>query len=1036
MEPKKKLKLIPIWQFFKDMPLLNKLVFGLAFLALVGVSTWAWISTNNPVRWVIEVSEVSEASQDQVVLRTYAHNYRTMHTEIGAWKEDVVYVASRITPQAWLVMAFVVVQVLGWAYLLAAATYVRNVVAYAIFFAFAILIFLANSRASGSTALYWLTNAGLAVLVLGPAFLLQQEMLKLKFVARVLVFFLAASMPFALRYFNGGWLALHTATADMMLVLVVVAAVYIVFISNDLTNLIFYLATNARNPKHRVKFPLIFTVFLVLSAIEFVMLQKEMGWNLLSEGDDIALRPMQLLLVAAVIAVGTKQNMGPPLKSYIPNLPMSHGFVALGVICISFVAYMVSLGEYLFLHLVERFAMMLFFLTGIAHFFYVFYNFGPLIRGRINFYFLSMMPRRLMYFFVVIVAVAGTFTLEASSQGKSQRLLKETIYNRLGDDALLRGQNQEAMLHYAAAIYEARGSVKANYNLAMLELGLRGELTKAREHFKHASDFIPFPYAYLNWGNLEQSEYSPSQARFVLRQSTQRQANPYVSNNLAKAFLDTHEPDSAILEMKEALRMQPGNGAFYANLSRIYMNYDKVEEAKKFLEAGLALPQVHRATVTNALYLNLRHGTQIDVPETLLQQASIRNSWETSFNFAVDRYQRGDFMGAHHLLTHGQSDVQSYADSNAAISLRPDSLLLDGMLLFERGEIARAISRMDFIDVNFPSLRPFTNHFLGVAFFGAGLPEMAAAFFRKSVEYGRTSDLLAGAMMEFDRGNLEDAFLLLNLARGQDSTLGGMVNTEMAKLQFANGDYFFATLGFDAGTLTANDWMQVGIAAGKRGNKAAALEAFRHVIELDSMNTAPYLEMAKISLALGDSLAMDNLQPALERSPQDVALNVVHARILVQQGRLATAQAVVQNLQGRAPQDRSVRIVAAELAAARGDTASAIRELDQLRKESPVDPEVVLPLSHLYRAKRMDFEGQNMVMEAKNINPENPDFWYEIAHFERLLVRPEEAGANALEAMKRVTSLERSREIAEEFKEEIATFKTQHPDDEEYDNGN
>ncbi|HEX2899619.1 MAG TPA: tetratricopeptide repeat protein, partial [Bacteroidia bacterium] len=277
---------------------------------------------------------------------------------------------------------------------------------------------------------------------------------------------------------------------------------------------------------------------------------------------------------------------------------------------------------------------------------------------------------------------------------------------------MLHGEETEAMLQYSAAVSEARGSVKGNYNLAMLEMSLTGDLVKAREHFKFSSSFIKFPYSFLNWGNLEQSEYSPRQASVVMRRGTREVPNAYLSNNLAKAFLQLDEPDSAILEMKEALRLQPDNSAFYSNLGRIYMDYDKVDEAKKFLESGLDLPKVHRATVTNALFLNLRHGSKIAVSEDLLQLPHIRESWETNFNFAIDRYHQGDIEGARRLLTRNQPEAASYSDSTASGSLRADSLLLDGMLLFEKGEIARAISRMDFIDVNFPVYRPYTNHFL------------------------------------------------------------------------------------------------------------------------------------------------------------------------------------------------------------------------------------------------------------------------------------------------------------------------------------
>ncbi len=1031
MEPKKKLKLIPIWQFFKDMPLINKLMFGALFLSLCGAATMTVLSAENPVRWVLEVNELSQSSEEQVTLRSYTQNYRTMQTEIGAWKEDVVYFATRITPQAWQVWAFVIAQILGWAFLLASVSYVRNFVAYAIFFVFGILSFLVNSSDTGTNLQYWLVNLGFAIVVFVPAFLLQQEIIRLKFALRVLIFGVGVALPFGLQYFQGGWVQLHGASAEITLVLLLLTAVYLIFISNDFSNLLFYLATNAKSQKYRFKFPVIFTAFLVISAIEFVMLQKEMRWDLLSEGDDIAIRPIYLVALAAIISIGTKQNLGPVLKNFIPNLPMSNGIAALGLISVSFIAYMTSLGEYLFLHLLERFAIIFFFLTGLAHFFYIFYNFGPLIRARVNFYFLSMMPRRLMYFFVVIFAVAGAVALEGSSQASSGRLVKETMYNRLGDDALLRGEETEAMLQYTAAMSEARGSVKANYNLAMLQMGLTGDLNKAREHFNYASSYIPFAYAYLNWGNLEQSEYSPRQASVVLRKGTKAVSNPYLSNNLAAAFLQLDEPDSAILEMKEALRILPENSAFYSNLGRIYMVYDKIPEAKSFLEAGLDLPKIHRATITNALFLNLRHNTKIVVDEKLAESPDIKESWETNFNFAIDRYHQGDIEGARRLLSRGQSEPSSYSDSTASGSLRADSLLLDGMLLFERGEIARAISRMDFIDVNFPVYRPYTNHFLGVSFFGKGSPEMAAAFFRKSIEYGRTSDLLAEAQMEFDRGNLDYAYLQLNLARSQDSTLFLDANVETAKIQLANGDYFFATIGFDPSVLTVADWMQIGLSAGKRGNKPAALEAFRRVITLEPENTAPFVEMARISIEMGDSLALENLLPAIEIDPEDLDVNIVHAQVLIWLGDVAAAKPIVTKLRTNAGKDRKVRIVSAQFAAAQGDTTNAIKEFEQLRKENPIDPAVVLPLSRIYRAKRMDFEGQNMMIAAKDLNPENPDFWYEIAHFERLLVRPEEAGANALEAMKRATSIDRSRQISEEFKEEIASFRALHPGEEE-----
>lgn len=1036
MEPKKKLKVIPMWTFFTAMKLVDKLLFGIVFIALIGTAAVAIMAAENPVRWTLDVNEVTESTQEQVTLRSYTHNYRQIDTQIGAWKEQVVYVASRIAPQPWLVLSFIIAQVLGWAYLLASASYVRNVVAYVIYFAFAILVFVASAMNAEKTTSFWLVNGGLAVLLLAPAYLLQQEILKLAFGLRLLIFAVVAALPFGIKYYEGGWLELHSASVGMMPVLAVVTIVYLVFIANDINNLIFYLATNAKNPKYRVKFPIIFTVFLVLTAIEFLMLQKEMGWEMVASDNEIGLRPMFLIATASLLAVGTKQALGPVLKNFIPNLGMSMGFVAIPLIGLSFMAYLVATGEYLFLHMVERLGISLLFFTGVGHFFYMFYNFGPLIRARVNFYYLSMMPRRLMYFFVVVIAIAGTVLLEAAGMAKSSRLFSETMYNRMGDDEVLRGNLPEAMLHYRTAVQNARGSVKGNYNLGMLEISTGGDLAKAREHFRHASDFIPFAYAYLNWGNLEQSDYNPIRAKAVLQDGVRKAPNAYVHSNLAQAMLRLDEPDSAILQLKQAMLLQPNNGGLYANMGRLYMDYEKPDEAEKFFTSGLELREVHRAIVTNTFFMNMRHGTTMPISDEILQSPAVKDSWETIYNSALERYKVGDLEGAARRLAHG-STGNPFTDSTASGSLRPDSLLLDGMLLFEQGQVDRAMSRMDYIDVNYPEYRAYTNHFLGAAFFGQGLPEMAAAYFRKSVEHGRSSDILSEAMMEFDRGNFDYALLQLYLARATDTTLAQLVSKEEAKLQYANGDYFFASLGFNQADLSMGDWMQIGIAAGKRGNQPAALEAFRRAIELDSKSTAPYLEMAKISLALGDSLAMENLQPGLDKAPKDLDLNVVHASILLGKGDVAGAARIGESLKASAPKNRDVRIITARITAAKGDTTTAIAELEQLRKENPILPAVILPLSHIYRAKRMDFEGQNMLMAAKDINPENPDFWYELAHFERLLARPEESGANAVEAMRRATSIERSKHIAEEFKEEIASFRTLHPAvEEDQDNGN
>ena len=1031
MEPKRKLKHIPLWQFFTRMKSLEKVLFAVLFAGLLASCVWAVVAANDPSRWVQEIGEVSEGRLHEIPLRTYTQNYRTMSTEVGAWKEDVLHYASIITPTKPLVLAFIILQVLGWGFLLTSATYIKHFLSYVVFLAFTILVVVANSMGPELTPLDWAVNIGLAAVLLGAAGLFQQGILKFGYVWRLLMFLVIAAAPFTLQYFQGGWIQLHGTTVGMMPILVIVALIYLFMISNDISNLIFFVATNAKNPKYRVRFPIIFSVFLVITAIEFILVQKELSWDLLSEGDDIAFRPIHLVILASIVMTGTKQNLFPLLRERITNLSMAMGLAALGVIGLSFIAYEVSMGEYLFLHLVERIAALLFFFTGIFHFFYVFYNFSPLIRAKVNFYYLSMLPRRLMYFFVVAASVGGTIVVEAANQAPEKRLYSSTFYNQLGDHSLLEGKTTEAMLQYKTSTGFARGSVKGNFNLAMLEINSGGSMMNASEYLRHSCDFIPFAPSYINWSNLEQSQLSPAQAAVILREGTKEVDDPIVWSNLAKAFFQTEQPDSAILALKEALRLDPNNSVYYGKMGHIYMEYDKIEEAKKFFEAGLKLPEIHPLLVSNALFFNMSTDANLDVPVEILELPKFKNRWESIYNFALDRYKSGDLAAAQKILSRGRAEVDLVNDSTSSGALRPDSLLLDGMLKFEEGKIDQAISRMDYIDVNFPAFRPYTSHFLGVAFFGQGIPEMVASFFKKSVENGRYSDLLSESMMEFDRGNLDYAFMQLNLARVQDTTLLDQVNKEMAKVQLANGDYFYASIGFDMGSLTLADWMQVGIASGKRDNRAAALEAFRRAIEKDERSTAPYLEMARISLRLKDSLALENLQPALDRKPDDLEINLVHAAVLLSKGETAKAEAILKKFEGKASQLRAFKLSKASLMAAKGDTSGAIAAYEKLRKENPIDPATLLPLSDLYLASGQSFEGQNMLLEAININPENPDFWYNIALFERQLIRPEEAGANARQAMNHSTSIARATAIGEEFKEEIAKFLILHPSEED-----
>jgi predicted Zn-dependent protease len=1011
MEPIKKLKLIPLHQFFKIMDGPGKALYLVLFVALLASAVGMFIASNDPSQWVLSIDEVHTTEPELVELRSYEQNYRKMETEITAWKEDAVFFASPMTPKSWIIFAFVVLQVLGWGYLMTAASYIKNFVGYAAFFLYAIAIFLSKAFEAIAPDQYWLFNLGLAVLIFVPAYLLQQGILKLGFALRLALFLAITAFPFILSYAFKGWLGLHGASVGMFPVLAFVVIAYFLFISKDISQLMFFVGTNLPKQSWRAKFPVFFAVFLVIEALEFLMLHNAMGWQFLAGAEQFPVRPIHLLVVVSILMPGINQNLSFVVKDNMDNRSFSTLITALGLVATSAIFLHIALGEYLFLYALDRMLSLLFFIAGLLHFFYMYYNFGPMLKARMNFYYLSMMPKRLMFVFVVAATLLLSLGFEASEGMKTQRLFAAVAYNRHADHEMLEGRFVEATALYNAACASALGTVKGNYNQAMLMMRTGGAATEIKDLLARASGFIPFAPAWLNLGNLEMEGGVPSQAKYYLRKGWEMVKTPELANNLAQAHLLMGEPDSAIISMKEALRLAPEMPVLYANMGKIYLDHGKYKPAEEFLKAGLALPEPGSAVATNALLLNMVAGTELVVPESLLQQAGMKDSRSAMFNFAVERYKRRDFEGASALL-----------DSMLITNETPDALLLDGMIRFEQGDIGGAISRMEFMDVNHRNYMKFTNHFLGVGFFNAGVPELAASFFAKSVENGRQDDLINQAYMEIDRGDHEYGYMLLNQTRTQDSSLFDLVAREEALLQVATGEYFFASLGFDLGTLTPSEWVRAGIYAGQKGNRPAALEAFRHAIELDSTAVAPYLEMGKISIELGDSLAAENLLPGLKHHPKDIGLRVQLARAALVAGNRAEGEKYLADLEKEAKDDFGVRCLKAEITALKGDTASAMEQYQALYKLQPLASPAVLGLARLMRAKRMDFEGQNLMNDVLGINPRNPDYWYEMAQFERLLDRREEVARAAQSAIGLETNPARAKAIAEEFKLEITEF--------------
>lgn len=1022
---KRKLKVIPIYKFFLIMDLPSKVIFLTLFLGLSALCVGTVISADDPVQWSMDVVEVPATQQQVVPLIEYESNYRTMTAEVQAYKENVIIGPRMIIPKSWMVLAFAIAMALGWTALLTGASYIKGYGIYGAFLLYGIFsmterIFEVVYPGSGL-----LISFGLVALAAIPAFLLQQGYIKLKLWMRFLIFLVLVGGPYLVLHQMAGWEGLHRASAEAFQIYLFFSLAFLFLVASEINNLVFYLATNAKKRKYRLRSNILLGVFIVLIGIQFMMLQDALGWKLVEIPPDFPFRPLHLVAFSALVMVGTKQNLYPALKDYINNRGLSFALLGIGLLGMGIFFFHSMLGEMLYRYSIERLAIIIIFLTSLFHLGYTYFNFGTLLRARINFYYISMMPRKLMYFFVVIATFLIGFGMEASSGFHSRPSFSTSFYNRLADAYLVEGDKAQAMGYYNASVGVAEGSVKGNYNRAILAWTIAENPDLAEKHFQQSTQFLPFPPAYINLAALELETGVASQAMYYLKEGLGKTNDQYLHNNLAQIYVMMGEPDSAIIHTKEALRLDPNNSTFYGNLATIYMDYERFDEAAKYFKAGLECDPVSPMTVTNAFFLDLAYGGNLDVGEEVVRRPEVRDHLEAWFNLAISRFRRQDMESTRNILDSLTATIDNGLPDSLKGGYRPPELLyLDGCVLFEEGQVTNAITRMEFLDHNYPNFRPLTKHFLGAAYHGQGVPGMAADFYRKSVENGRTTDIFNEALMEIDRGNQDFAFMQLNLARSQDSTVREEVSKEMVLLQMARGEYLLASIGFDVSSLTRNEWTRVGLYAGQIGNIPAALEAFRKLIVQDSSDVTPYLEMGRISLANGDPLASANLQPGLDLEPNNVELQTEMARAHFAAGETKKGLEFGKKALAGGATTPDLKFLEAEVAVVEKDTQKAIILLDTLQKRHPLKEKVVIQLSLLLRSTHQEIKAQNLIIESLELNRMSPTLELELARVERELGRIGEAAQAAQRAMVKEVSLERISVIQEEFAKEIQLYES------------
>ncbi|MEM9984025.1 MAG: hypothetical protein AAF804_02925, partial [Bacteroidota bacterium] len=853
----------------------------------------------------------------------------------------------------------------------------------------------------------YLLEFGLILLFLGLAYLFQRETLKAKLWLRWGLFFVMLLGLFGWSYQDGDWLAIHQMWGYSFIYLAVLSLVFVLFLGKDANNFLVFLATNRKNPQHRLAAPWVYLglglwLFLTLIWLDFYL---ELGLLVKSEP---GLRPSHLLAVLALLTPFLSQNQFHQVKDVFSSTGVYTLMIgAWGLISLSFWWVYTSSFDPILVYGIDRLASVAFMGVGLGYLLYLLLNHQRLLRQRINLYYLLGNGPKVAFSLVWIAGITFWVFIEGSESWKTMRILSHSYAIQFADRFYQQGEWNDADIHYDIARKAVISSPKANYNLASLRLGRVEETLATAKLYQASGSRFNFPYGYLNAANLLRLRNRPGSAQESLKAGTDRfPGYAPLWNNLGNLLLERSEPDSAILAYQRGLLADLDASSIYSNLAQVYWRYDRKQEVVEFLQSSLETSSPSEATQINAWWYQALHPGTFDLPP--LSEAA---SPLLTYNYKLATFKEADSAG--------RGQIKALANTGQA----PDATLLEAFLLYREDSVALATSRLSYLAESYPNYASRAFFLMGVDYYQRGAPELAKYFFERQAQAGDTLGRLYAAKMKIDLGMAEEARADLSLLRAEAETLWLPCTKEISMLLRAYGQELYAQIEYDPSQLSFEEKVRMGRYADSMSYFSTALNIFQEIAAQAAANPIPYLELGRIYNRYCDTLALVNLGLGLAQNQGNEALSIQRAKALICQGEVAAAQSLLESL---APSDPELKkewgLVRAAAWLAKQDTATAQEALLGLVEAYPFDSRSTLNLAELLLAQA-DYGALNaLVGNALTLNDQNPYYWYYFARSAQGLEFPEDVAFGAQKAIELAYREAERKRWSREFAAELRTL--------------
>lgn len=962
------------------------------------------LSSVVPSLFGISLNQVSEATESWIPLWDIHYLFRAIEIDFPVYRQSLTFSATPISPEAFPVWTFIVLQAFGWSLLLAATTRLKTFWTYLFFLLYALFLHfsgVANHLAGGAEMLGYGIEFIWIIGGLILAYSRQVDWITWQLPLTWAVLFAWTLAPMVILGMNESWIPLHdvmTRTYPFQLILLIP---FVMFVGKEPINLVVYFTTNRKQPTQRFSTMMVVTSLVLVLVLELLWLLDALG---IVDLGGMFIRPLYVFLLAALVMPATALNLFGQVRKIFPRSAfLSVLLISWTLISLSFVAVNLSVMDPLFILVFERLIAVLFFGVGLGYTIFLFSNHLRLFQRKIHLYYLMGRGHRLGLAVVWLIGIIFLVIAEGYQGWRGIRLFAHVAANHAADQQLLQGNSEEAEVIYQAALNNSPISPKTNYNLASISVRNPKRLEETIQYYQTATSILDFPYARINGALLlSVSEKKPEAIELLSGGDHVGEAYAERLNNLGILLKQAGQADSAVVVFQKALLMSPHLASAAVNLAEVYRENDRPDEALSFYQLAMESDELSAPVLAAGLEYELTTGAGLSIPAI---PAEFQDPLLT-YHDMLHRWHAGDSLDWEAVL------------QLASSSSEQGPVMLDLLRQFDQDSIDYAISRTEYLSRSFPARAAGLWNVLGGAYLSRSVPEMAEYCFQQAGLAGSAKGQFLESQIMLDLGNLDSALVRLGEARINDESLWEPVSKELAMLLLANGQDVYAGLEYDLTSLEFNDWMRVAQYADSMIQYIPALTAYRKAQQRDSFSVAPYLELAKLYTKAGDSLAFENLEAGfqlVDRNDPNLKRGLMITKLKF--GDVEGAGDLLAELPEEIKMTHPAEVAAVILA--QGDTSAALALYQQMYSDNILDTEAIIPLFDLAYGMNNLSEANALITTALSYNRTNPALWYRYAQISRSWSFAEDAGFGAVQAINLSRNSAFREKIATEFADEI-----------------